>query len=85
MDWERIAEIEDHLQSHHVFLNGISKQPCHSDSYLTTVSFDALDRAWEAGGFSSQDWSQAIEYWLTNENMQPPLRLVALTLKRKMA
>lgn len=80
----KIMEIEDFLQLQGVFVNGLSGRPCHSDSYLTTVKFDALDAAFSAATFTKEEWLEAIEYWTTNPNMQPPLRLVAFTIQTKL-
>lgn len=82
--YETNMEIEDHLQANHVFKNGFSGQPCHSDSYMTLVDFAALDAAFAKSEFSAENWKYACEYWNTNENMQPPLRLVGLTIARKL-
>jgi hypothetical protein len=83
--YDTTMEIEDHLQAHGVFRNGFSGQPCHSDSYMTLVDFPSLEAAFATSVFSPKNWRDACEYWLTNENMQPPLRLVAHTLTRKLS
>lgn len=82
---DTIMAIEDHLQSHRVFRCGFDiERTAHSDSYATVVDFPSLDAAFAASEFSANNWRFACNYWLTNENMQPPLRLVALTLSRKL-
>ncbi len=82
--WELLMALEDHLQANHVFKNGFDGRPCHSDSYMTIVDFAALDAAFAKSEFSADDWKVGCEYWLTNENMQPPLRLVGHTIERKL-
>lgn len=85
MPWEDILEIEDYLQENKVFVNGITGRTCHSDSYMTIVEFKALDQALSDSKFSKERWAESVEYWLTNPNMQPPLRLVAFQVCRKFA
>lgn len=82
--FDMVMEIEDHLQSHGVFRNGFDGKPCHSDSYMTLVDFPSLDAAFAVSEYNPEEWRYACNYWLTNENMQPPLRLVARTLMRKL-
>lgn len=75
-------DIEDFLQNKNVFLNGISNKPCHSDSYMTVVDYNALDDVLQNNPFTLESWEKAIHEWLTNTNMQPPLKLVGLASKR---
>ena len=75
-------EIEDYLQSKNVFLNGITNKPAHSDSYMTIVDYNNLDEVLQDNPYNLSSWKEAIEYWLTNENMQPPLKLVAKAAQR---
>ena len=78
----RIMEVEDSLQMSHVFKNGFTNQPCHADSYRTLVDFVALDKWFKSQSFPPEILSHCLEYWTTNENMQPPLKLVASTVER---
>lgn len=82
--WDTIMGIEGHLQTQGVFRNGFDGRPCHSDSYMTIVDFAALDAAFADSEFSAENWRYACDYWTTNENMQPPLRLVGFTIIRKL-
>lgn len=75
-------EIEDYLQGKEVFLNGISGKPAHSDSYMTVLDYNNLDGVLQNNPFSLESWKEAIDYWLTNENMQPPLKLAAKAAQR---
>jgi len=82
--WEAM---EDFLQEHEVFKNGLNARPCHSDSYMTIVDFkalnkalDELDKKWK---LTLDDWSATLRYWNENPNIQPPLRLVAATIERR--
>ncbi len=83
--FDDILEIEDSLQEFEVFTNGFSGKPCHSDSYMTLVDFNKLDRALDHIMAKFPERMQdCVEYWTTSQNMQPPLRLVGLTLKRRL-
>ena len=86
--WESTMAMEDFLQHNRVFVNGITGQTCHSDSYMTCVDYQALDKALgvleEHYKPTVEDWKAHLRYWLTNQNMQPPLKLVALCLCRKL-
>ena len=78
--------IEDFFQHNAIFINGRG-QTCHSDSYGTIVDFSALEKSLtllnEEFSPTKEDWIFHLSYWLGNPNMQPPLRLVALTIARK--
>jgi hypothetical protein len=82
--YDQIMEVEDTLQEARVFLNPYTNQTCHSDSYATIVDFLALNKWIEKKLFTREILLDCISYWLENPNMQPPLRLVALTLQRKL-
>lgn len=77
--------IEDFLQHNGVFTNGFRR--CHSDSYMTCVDFAALDKAYnllfEQYHPTEQDWSGIFKDWI-GEIHQPPMRLVRLTIMRKL-
>ena len=80
--WDTIMGVEDALQDAKVFVSGINGRTCHSDSYMTVVDFAALDTWMRARAFDKPTLEYCINYWLTNENMQPPLKLAALSIKR---
>jgi hypothetical protein len=84
--FDEIMEIEDALQLAGVFFSEIggTRRTAHSDSYGTCVDFVLLDKMFEKSEFNQKRWSDAVLYWTTNENMQPPLRLVGYTLQRKL-
>ena len=85
--------ITDFLQHNAVFINGITygrnnqKVTCHCDSYGTIVDFEALSKAIaeldKVYQPTAEDWRYFTDHCLGSPNMQPPLRLVALTLCRK--
>lgn len=81
---EQILEIEDYLQENKVFLNGISGRPCHSDSYMTIVDPEALDKAIANSDVDKETIKEAIEYWSTDPNNQPPLKIVSILWKAKL-
>lgn len=78
--------LEDFLQHNGVFYNGLRGEdhPCHSDSYMTCVSFDRLtkciDLLQETYGPTTEEWKLQTDRWLGSPNMQPPLRIVANTI-----
>lgn len=78
--------LEDFLQHNKVFVNGISGRPCHSDSYMTCVDFNALDQAVkllnETVNAVPSDWLPFAKTWAFGINMQPPFRLVGRILIR---
>lgn len=79
--------MEDFLQHNGVFVNGMTDRTAHSDSYMTVVKADRLERSLailqEAFAPTPEDWKVLTDHWLGSPNMQPPLRLVALTICRK--
>ena len=84
--WDDIMRVEDSLQEAGIFVNGMTGRTCHSDSYMTAVEYPKLD-AWFAAWKVNRNFEKGliehcIAYWKTNPNMQPPLRLVAMTLER---
>ncbi len=79
--WSDIMAIEDFLQEKGVFINGISGKPAHADSYMTCVDFVALNAVKATNPFIRAQWAEAVKYWNTNPNMQPPLRIVAFLCK----
>ena len=78
-----VFEIEEYLQDNNVFVSGINGRPAHSDSYMTVVDYSNLDKCFEKAIFTTDEWYEAIAYWLENINMQPPLKIVAKTVQRK--
>lgn len=79
--------IEDFLQHNNVFLNGITGQPCHSDSYMTVLDFKASEKCVtlleETFKPIKKDWQNLVNSWLGSPNTQPPLRLFAGLLVAK--
>ena len=86
MTYDDIMAVEDSLQEAAVFYNGMRGpgHTCHSDSYMTCVDFEKLEKWYAKGLFSKEQLEYCIEYWTTNPNMQPPLKLVAFTVSRWM-
>lgn len=89
-DYQSVMAMEDFLGHNEVFINGFgaTKRTCHPDSYGTIVDFDALKKALdflnETYAPTAEDWKYHLRYWLTNPNMQPPLRLIAFTIAGKL-
>jgi hypothetical protein len=86
LTFDQIMEVEDSLQEAGVFYNGIRGKghTCHSDSYMTCVDFEELDKWMARKLFKVKQLEYCVEYWKTNPNMQPPLRIVASTVARNL-
>ena len=88
--WKHVCTntIEDFLQHNEVFKNGIRGNPCHMDSYMTIVDYNALDTALEVlieeYKPTEQEWNNIVESWLSNPNNQPPAKIVAYHIQRKL-
>lgn len=82
-DFNDILEIEDSLQNANVFLNEISKEPCHSDSCMAIVDFVALEKWIKNNKVDIIKLKYALDYWEKNINTQPPLRIIAYILEEK--
>jgi len=88
--WENASTeaIESFLQHNEVFKNGIRNTPCHMDSYMTVVDFNALDTALDIliteYNPSEKEWNNIVNSWLNNSNNQPPAKLIASYINRKL-
>lgn len=80
-------EMEDFLQHNGVFFNPMKNCTCHSDSYMTCVSYAnmdfALDLLEETYHPTAAEWMDCLKYWMTNPNCQPPIRIVAAEIMRR--
>ena len=65
--------IEDYLSDCNVFENGISGEPCHSDSYMTIVNPDNLMKALENNIY---DWLGFKERVMKDPNTPIPMKIV---------
>lgn len=81
--WDDILEVEESLSAYDIFTNGFTGRKANPDSYGTIVGPKQLDKWIDANTFSSEHLLYCIKYWLNNPNVHPPLRLVALLVKRK--
>ena len=82
---ERLMELEEYLQDHKVFYNGIRGEdhPCHSDSYIAIVHQSRLECAIKlCKQFSQDEIDSAIEYWLECPGIA--LRVVAVLWKNSL-
>ena len=86
MTFDQIMEVEDSLQEAGVFYNGIRGpgNSSHPDCYMTIVDFGELEKWVAKGLFSTEQLVHCIAYWSTNPNMQPPLKLVASSISRRL-
>jgi len=78
--------MEDEFQNRNVFLNGISGEPCHSDSYMTIIDIDAYDKAWEEikSLATKEEWLTMCDYWICQGYLTPILKLLGIWTKRKL-
>ena len=71
-----ILEIEDYLQEKGVFTkpNG---QVAHMDACGILVNYDSLASAIKESSYTTEQWSYAVDHWLSNPNVGPPAKIVA--------
>tara|TARA_R110002020_G_scaffold170311_1_gene359889 strand:- start:126 stop:467 length:342 start_codon:yes stop_codon:yes gene_type:complete len=74
---EDVYAVEDCLSAYDVFYNPMSGKSCHSDSYMTCVSYEKLDTAIKEIEIPNELLDAAINYWLNDPNNQIPLKQVA--------
>lgn len=79
--FDNILEVEDSLQEAKVFINPRTRQTCHSDSYGTVVDFPPLEKWTKARKFSPEVLQFCCEYWNSNVNVGPTLKLTAAMIK----
>jgi hypothetical protein len=72
-----ILEIEDYLQEKGVFIKNIDGTVAHMEAYGTIVNFDRLSPALMEGLYTTEQWTYAVNYWLSNPNVGPPAKIVA--------
>lgn len=72
ISFDEQLEIEDYLQEQGVFKNGISGKRAHSDSYMTVVDFENLDKALKA----DYDWDAFADKVSEGINTQIPMKIV---------
>lgn len=77
MTFEEQLEIEDYLQDHGVFVNGISGKQAHSDSYMTVVDFKQLDKALSG----DYDWQTFAAMVADQPNTSIPMAIVCAFIK----
>lgn len=77
-------EIEDLLQEKEVFISGINGRPTHSDSYMTILSYKALDNAWKeiSNKYNKTTWENVSNYWISQGYLTPTLYLLGKQIKR---
>lgn len=77
----------DLFQSGHCFLNGFRNTPCHPDSYMTVLDYDAADKTFQIiqDEFSlpRETWIAFCDYWIDHINSQPITNLLGRHIKRK--
>lgn len=77
----------DLFQGGHCFLNGIKRTPCHCDSYMTVLDYDAVDRTFkiiqDEFSLPKEKWIAFCDFWLNHANRQPITYLLGMHLKRK--
>lgn len=77
----------DLFQNGHCFLNGIRNTPCHPDSYMTVLDYDAVDKTFkiiqDEYSLPKEKWIGFCDFWLNHTNRQPITCLLGLHLRRK--
>ena len=77
----------DLFQGGHCFLNGIKRTPCHPDSYMTILDYEAVDRTYQIiqteFSLAKEIWIAFCDYWINHTNVQPITYLLGMHLKRK--
>lgn len=77
----------DLFQGGHCFLNGIKNTPCHPDSYMTVLDYDAVDKTFkiiqDEYSLPKEKWIGFCDFWLNHTNRQPITCLLGLHLRRK--
>ena len=77
----------DLFQDGHCFLNGIKNTPCHSDSYMTVLDYDAVDKTLkiiqDEYSLPKEKWLDFCDFWVNHTNRQPITCLLGLHLRRK--
>lgn len=83
--WDDILEVEDYLQVADIFYNmSTGRRNCSMDSYGTLVDFINLDKAIDTAIFEKEKIEYCINYWDTNPNCQPPIKIISKIWKRKL-
>lgn len=76
----------DLFSNGHCFLNGIRNTPCHCDSYLTVLDYDAVDKTFkiiqDEFSLPKEKWLYFADYFIDHINKQPITCLLGLHIKR---
>ncbi len=84
MTFDKLCEIEDHLQSKMVFESGFNPGQCaHMDSYMTIINYQNLEAVLNSDVFSKEDWLNACKEWEKVEYLSPIIKLLRLIVERK--
>lgn len=77
----------DLFQGGHCFLNGIRNTPCHPDSYMTVLDYDAVDKTFkiiqDEYSLPKEKWLSFCDFWVNHTNKQPITCLLGLHIRRK--
>jgi hypothetical protein len=78
--------IEDYLDEHEIFVNGLSGRPGSLGAYMTVIDPGKLKAALEESDFTEQELIQASDYWKRQAYLSPSFGLLACwVLKFKQA
>jgi len=77
----------DLFNAGHCFLNGFRNTPCHPDSYMTVLNYDAVDKTFkiiqDEYSLPKEKWLAFCDFWLNHTNKQPITCLLGLHIRRK--
>lgn len=83
MEFGQILEVEDSMSEANVFV-GISGERAMADAYMTTCEPKALEAWFKSNPFPLDILKGCCEYWKTNVNVGPPLKIAAILMERWM-
>ena len=67
------------------FLNGLRNTPCHPDSYLTVLDYDAVDKSFkiiqDEFSLPKEKWIAFADYLINHINKQPVTYLLGMHIK----
>ncbi len=78
-----VHDVEDYLSNWGVFVNGISGEPSHSDSYMSIIDMQVLKEAIASIQIPKGLLKICLDYWEQNPNVGVCLKMVKSYWKAK--
>ena len=73
----------------HCFLNDFRRTPCHPDSYMTILDYEAADKVFDIiqaeFSLSKETWLEFCDFWEYHINKQPITCMLAMHVRRKIS